>query len=346
MITPYMDIAAINQIYDLYLDAEYRMLKKVSNRLANGIKGFGWAEKKAREVMALRVEIQQILQGTVNLSRVKMDEAMITAYKMGYNSANIDLGIKAVLLAEIRIPASVRQLMLELNVKTIMAGSTILRTTIDGYREIIAESSTKVLTGVETRLKATQEALNKFTDSGITSFVDKAGRRWEMATYAEMATRTATGRAAIQGHIDRQLEYGRDLVLISSHSGCPLCQPWDGQVLSISGNSMEYASLDDARGAGLFHPNCRHSMTGYVEGLTKREQPQEPDPEGYEKTQEQRYNERQIRKYKRRAEASLDDTELQLAQARIRDWQSRQRDLLKDSDLRRKYNRESITATR
>ena len=345
MISPYLNIAAINQIYDMYLDAEYRMLKKVSKRIANGIKGFGWAEKKTREVMALRVEIQQVLQGTLNLSHEEMNKAMITAYKMGYNSANIDLGVKAVLLSDIKIPASVRRLVSELNTKTILAGSTILRTTIDGYREIIAESSTKALTGVETRLKATQEALNRFADSGITSFVDRSGRRWEMATYAEMATRTATGRAAIQGHIDRQTEYGRELVIISDHSReCPLCRPWEGKILSLKGGGR-YPSLDEARAAGLFHPNCRHSLTGYIEGLTKIEK-SKPDPEGYEKTQEQRYNERQIRKYKRRASVALDDTEQQLAESKVRQWQSKQRDLLKDSDLRRKYNRESITATR
>ena len=38
------------------------------------------------------------------------------------------------------------------------------------------------------------------------SFVDKAGRKWELASYVEMATRTGNVHAALQGHIDRQLE--------------------------------------------------------------------------------------------------------------------------------------------
>jgi len=345
MISPYLDIKEINEVYAIYLDAEYKILSKVSKRLKRGIKGFGWTEKKAREVMALRVEIEQVLNGTIAVSAEKMDKAMTTAYKMGYNSANIDLGIKTVLIADIKIPAKMRNLILELNGKTVMTGQTILRTTVDGYRNIIAESSVEVLTGVETRLKATQSALNKFADSGITSFVDKAGRRWEMASYAEMATRTATGRAAIQGHVDRQLEYGREFVLISSHGNCcPLCAPFEGEVLSLSG-SLDHQSLDDAMGAGLFHPNCKHSMTGYIEGLTKPEKVVYK-PKDYDNTQEQRYNERNIRKYKRRDVAALSDKEKQRAQGSVRDWQAKQRDLLKDTDMRRKYNRESITATR
>lgn len=217
---------------------------------------------------------------------------------------------------------------------------------MDAYREIIAETSVQVSAGVETRIKAAQEALNKFADIGITSFIDRAGRRWEMATYAEVATRTTTGLAAIQGHIDRQTDLGRDLVIISDHSNeCPLCRPWEGKILSISGNDPNYPSLSSAKEAGLFHPNCRHNLTGYIPGLTKVEEPK-PNPKGYERTQQQRYNERQIRKYKRRIAVALSDEEKQRAQAKVRHWQSQQRDLLADTDLRRKYNREGLNRTR
>ncbi|MFE2530325.1 phage minor capsid protein [Streptomyces sp. NPDC059371] len=54
---------------------------------------------------------------------------------------------------------------------------------------------------METRRQAIQTAVQRLTDRGITSFVDRSGRAWSMPSYAEMATRTAVGRAqALRRH--------------------------------------------------------------------------------------------------------------------------------------------------
>ena len=74
----------------------------------------------------------------------------------------------------------------------------------------------------------------------------------------------------------------------------------------------------------------------------------------YDKTQEQRYNERTIRKYKLREEANAklydttkDPNFLKRAEqdgALVRSWQSRNRELIKDNPdlLKRDYDRENI----
>src|SRR5690606_27925203 len=93
----------------------------------------------------------------------------------------------------------------------------ILRQAEDVYRQVIAETAApQMLTGALTRREAAQAALNRFADMGITGFVDRAGRTWTIESYAEMATRTAAGQAAIQGHIDRLIENDRDLVIVRS----------------------------------------------------------------------------------------------------------------------------------
>jgi hypothetical protein len=225
----------------------------------------------------------------------------------------------------------------------------ILRDVDDTFRTIQAEVATGVLSGVETRKQIAQRMLNKFADSGVASFTDKLGRVWEMAAYAEMATRTVTARAALQGHVDRQSEAGRDLVVVSSHGGCPICRPWEGRILSISGVSKQYPSLADAQSAGLFHPNCSHSITGYIPGLTVLEDKPQRTPEQYEYTQRQRANERAIRQWKRRETVALTPEEAQKARAKIQAYQQRQREMLNEYEnkfgmtLRRKYDRESIT---
>ena len=101
-------------------------------------------------------------------------------------------------------------------------------------------------------------------DDGITALVDRGGRQWDLQTYGEMLARTKLTQAHNTGTINRMTETGYDLVEVSSHSGsCPLCEPYQGQLLSISGRSKGYDTLDNAVGMGLFHPNCRHTITPY-----------------------------------------------------------------------------------
>ena len=60
----------------------------------------------------------------------------------------------------------------------------------------------------------------------------------------------------------------------------------------------------------------------------------------------QREIERQIRKWKRRLDTSITAKETNLSKSKIKEWQQLQRDLLENTDLRRKYNRESINVAR
>jgi hypothetical protein len=72
--------------------------------------------------------------------------------------------------------------------------------------------------------------------------------------------------AHLQGTANRLVEQGHDLVKISTHIGaCPLCEPWQGKVLSITGKTKGYPTLEEAKAAGLFHPNCRHAYGLYID---------------------------------------------------------------------------------
>jgi hypothetical protein len=51
-------------------------------------------------------------------------------------------------------------------------------------------------------------------------------------------------------------------VKVSTHRGaCELCQPWQGKILSITGKTKGYPTLEEAKAAGLFHPRCRHAYS-------------------------------------------------------------------------------------
>lgn len=122
----------------------------------------------------------------------------------------------------------------------------------------------------ETRRQATQRLLDELTEGGISSFTDRAGKTWNLGTYAEMHARTTSMEATNLATENRMAEMGEDLVKISSHAGaCPLCIPWEGKILSLSGASDEYPSVDEARAAGLFHPQCAHRPTPWIEGYSE-----------------------------------------------------------------------------
>jgi hypothetical protein len=222
----------------------------------------------------------------------------------------------------------------------------ILRTTQDKYRSVIAEASQQALTGAVTRREAAQIALNRFADQGITGFIDKSGRSWDMASYAETATRSATAQASVQGHIDKLVSNGYDLVIISdSPEECDLCRPWEGKVLSIRGETPGYPLLQDATTAGLFHANCTHRTHLYVEGLT-RPYTNTENPDGYKERQKQRYNERMIRQWKRRLAVSTDPKDIAFANSKIAQWEAQQEDFVAQTGRRRDLVRESIEGAR
>jgi hypothetical protein len=218
----------------------------------------------------------------------------------------------------------------------------ILRATQDAYRSIIAETGQQLLLGAQTRLQATQAALDRFAQRGITGFVDKAGRGWSMEAYTEMAMRTGCGRAAVQGHADRLMANGLDLVIVSdAPKECPICRGAEGQVYSLSGTSSEYPSLDDARAAGLFHCNCRHSINAYQEGVTRPMTGTE-DPEGYVATQKLRYLERGVRQSKRMEAAAMSPEALAKATRRKLDYQAKIRTHVATTSAKRQPYRESL----
>lgn len=102
---------------------------------------------------------------------------------------------------------------------------------------------------------------NEILENGLEALIDKSGRKWSLDRYTEMLIRTKTVEARNRGLINRLLENEQDLVQVSDHVGeCELCSPWEGKILSMTGKTKGYTTLEVARQSGLFHPNCRHAI--------------------------------------------------------------------------------------
>jgi hypothetical protein len=350
---------------DLYADAELRLLRIIARQLADGLEAPGWAERKLAAVQALRRASQAVVDELGKAVRLDVFDAVAESYSRGHRAAVAELGAlsdRARQLVDDVTPQAqaVDRLAAEAVQVVTSTHRSILRSVVDGFRAIVAEVTATPLLGTGTRRQATQDAMRRFADQGITSFVDRAGRRWSLPVYAEMAVRTSVARAATEAHARTLTDAGIELVVVSNAPReCPLCRPWEGKVLTLTGPGgartieVEHAtedgrmvpvrvagSLDEARRAGLQHPNCRHSVSAYTPGLTKTGQA-EPDPDGYEAGQRQREIERHIRKYKRRAAAALDPAQQRAAEGKVRQWQKAMRShLAAHPDLRRNRVRE------
>lgn len=119
--------------------------------------------------------------------------------------------------------------------------------------------------------------MDTFKKYGIAYFQDRAGRRWTLDRYIDMATTTTLASVNRQAFFAKSIEWGNDLVRVY-HLGvtpeCPLCAPFNGKVLSISGKTRGYMTVNEASQSGhLFSYNCDHD----VQALELAPQKQEGD---------------------------------------------------------------------
>lgn len=227
----------------------------------------------------------------------------------------------------------------------------MLRMAYDVYRQTIFKSHMFLQSGTKTLYQAIDMATKDFLDKGFNCIQYKNGNRVNIASYVEMALRTANQRATFMGEGQKRNEWGIHLVVVSAHANtCKLCLPWQGKILidDVYSNGSKadggYPLLSEAMKAGLLHPNCRHTLATYFEGITQL--PTVPDEDlinqNYAAEQKQRYMERQIRIWKRIEEGSCDAENVNKADDKVKEWQDKLSQHLKDnSQLRRDYEREN-----
>ena len=119
-------------------------------------------------------------------------------------------------------------------------------------------------------------------EEGLDALVDKAGRGWTLDRYAEMLVRTKAVEARNRGLMNRMVENDYDLVQVSDHgTDHEACAVWESKVLSVTGLTPGYKTVEEARQAGLFHPNCQHAINALVPDLAERTKAYDPDREDY-----------------------------------------------------------------
>ena len=359
------------QVTDLYRAAEQRMLERIASNLRKGLDRPQWAEEKLAQMRSYRRQTQALIKDLEEEARTGVQTALTEAYDRGGLAAVQDaqrIAGKGALAAGQVEPLAGLQAVEKLVEETMgylhATGPRILGSTMQAYKgaveaghtaeleQSIAEGIAQVRLGAATRIQGSQTVLDNFAKHGITGLVDKAGRGWDLSTYAEMAVRAGTTNAAVAGHLDTLLANDLPLVIVSEDGApCPECVDWEGQVLSIEPGNPEYDSVEDAMGAGLFHPGCKHDISAYQEGYTrlypeKSEAELADEAQLYQDNQKLRGIEREIRKSKRMEAVALDDNAKAAAHARVLRYQAQAREHVASTGSIRQYAREGVKRAR
>ena len=234
---------------------------------------------------------------------------------------------------------------------------SILRYSNDQYRKIIYDAQVYANTGSGTPQQAIDMATKDFLSKGINNIEYSNGVMVNIASYAEMAIRTANKRAYLQGEGEKRNEWGVHTVFVPNRGGgCPYCIKFQGKVFiddvwsggtKEESNSTGYPLLSTAIKARLLHPNCKDTVVTYFPGInTKPIPPTEAELEvkkqNYVIEQKQRYNERQIRKYKRLELGSTDDGNIEKYHNKRIQWQNYNKEFCEEHGLKRRYDREKV----
>lgn len=273
---------------------------------------------------------------------MEQEIAILEAIKKGFPARKVSPGASAAFfrLNQRKLEALIRATTSDLE----KAETAVLRMANDQYRKIIFNAQIYANSGAGTYEKAVDMATKDFIAAGLNCVEYANGSRHTLADYADMAIRTASKRAYLQGEGQKRQEWGISTVIMNKRGNpCPKCLPFVGKILIDdvwSGGSAKdgpYPLMSAAIAAGLYHPGCRDSHTTYFPELEDLDNEySKKDIEDIEeqnrKEARQQYAERQEKKFHRLASFSLDPENKSKYRAKEKEWSQETEDRYKVPD--------------
>ena len=356
MLTPeYLQSVGVD-IENLFYDAETDILIDIARRIReNDFKMTATAEYQVQKLKALGLAtktINDILAEALNTSNEKIEEIMQESI---YKAIRSDMYIYEAAGLDVSGISYKEQILKGTNVakgeiKNLCKTTAQLGT--NKFIELLDKAYLQASSGAFSYDMAISNVINDLAANGLGMIEYPTGTRRRIDTVARTAVRTAVNQSALKCQEDVMDEMDVNLVETSSHLGArPSHAEWQGRIfwrLKPYGNYKNFKEATGyGTGAGLGGWNCRHSFYPYFPGLSERTYQhyrKKENEEVYQLEQEQRYNERKIREWKRRQavnKAGGVDTTLECR--KVREWQQRQADFLKKHpDMKRNYAREII----
>jgi len=360
--------ALVEPIVELFNELQTTVIADIARRLAGldfASPTAAWQMQRLSEAGALYDDILKELsrltgKSEATLRRIfqqagvkalKFDDSVYRAAGLNPLPLNLSPAMAQTLAAGLRkTQGAVRNL----TMTTALSGQ-------DAFIRAADQAYLQITTGTFSYQDALKQAVRDVSEEGLT--VISFPRRAEQLDVAMRRTvLTGVGQTTAELSLSRAAEMNQDLVQMSAHGGArPEHAEWQGQVFSRSGAHPKFPPFVESTGygtvTGFAGVNCRHSAFPFFEGLSQNAYDRATLDEmadktveyngrelsHYQATQQQRYIERKIRYWKRHAaafEAAGLPADRELA--KVRDWQARMRDFIRQTSLQRDRFREQV----
>lgn len=258
----------------LYLRTERQIIDEITRKRAAGYVDYA-------EVAALE-RVQKILQNMVDESWEYVPQMVEKIFyrsdkdAAGYRNART-LPVSQIAVAEQLAGNLIGEIIeaSETAYKTVQRFYALARLEADPFRTAALNQTLNQEAVGAGWTQASARMARELKNQGITAFVDKAGRKWTLYDYCNMATRTTARQAEVAAVLT---EDEWDLwQIVKIGSTCPVCAPLEGRVYSKSGMNPNFppltlafgkvdpAGADDLSNTYLnIHPNCLHSLIKYT----------------------------------------------------------------------------------
>lgn len=313
--------------------------------------GFKWTQWQAEQIKGLRQyreKVNLLTNKGFDKAKKGIERFLQKAYEGSVNDAAgfaVKAGKGSISPAFFGVNSQKMDIMLEEAVKDIDTKRyACINRMNSGYTDFLRKADIFAQSGSMTIPQALDHAMKDFLSAGLNCVEYSNGNRVNIASYAEMALRTSSSEVTRQANGDVRNALDEYLV-VSNVIGmtCPICQKWQGKVLiddvySDGKPDGKHQLVSDAKADGFMHPNCRHQLYMYLEGITEiAELPNDVETkEHYKAEQEQRRQEREIRKYKRLRDGAVDPADRQKYDARVKEWTAKHNQFLSEHDYLRK----------
>ena len=300
-------------------------------------------KKYQKQFKSINSQIEQLIRQARLKGGVKQELKILQAIRKGWRThgrngtpAHDAMTAEFFKLNDRKLDALVEATMHDMEA----AETAVLRKANDDYRKAIFNAQVYANTGAGTYEKAVDMATKDMLSRGLNCVMYANGARHTLADYADMAIRTASKRAYLQGEGEKRQEWGIATVIMAKRGNpCPKCLSFVGKVLIDdvwSGGSKDgvdpetgkrYPLMSYAISKGLYHPRCKDSHTTYFPGISTADDTwtkEELENVGLQSQQEvrQQYTKRQEEKYSRLAEYSLDPDNKQIYGRKASEWRN------------------------
>lgn len=368
--------SAIKPIITIYAQIELEIIEKIAQHFnvnEEFINSDYWYLEKLKELGALNEETIKLLENYTGKTRQELFKAM---KEIGFNAIpeeQIKLAHKQGILFNpqiITIQNIIQHSYDEIEKTFLQINKSIEEQVRKTYTDIVTQAYIKTSSGAYSYQQVILESLDDLANKGITALqyrTDKGVKSYDVVGTVRRDLLIATRGLAGKVNAEVIKESGCHIVRVSHHFGARtgdgeedytnhawwqekqfFCWNYDGKATDKEKelpDFMEHCNYGDVR--GIVGINCKHFFTVWFGSLEKDKLDftYEENKEQYEKTQQQRYLESGVRKWKRRqiiAKQIEDKEGYEKAKAKTKEWQERLMNFTKNNELRRDYTREHI----